>query len=212
MGSAANILVAAAVLMFLYLKVDARAWRPAWRLLRRMRWLFLSIAVIYLWLTPGVPLFPGVPSFAEWSPTVEGLRQGSLRIMSLVLMVTAASLLLSVTSRDEVIGALHWMMAPLGLLRFPHERFAVRAALSLEAVVLVQSHVRAALEASGKLAGPLARIGAVVGTVFGAVTGAAERASCEPIMLTEQSPPSLVQWGLPLLLAAMMTVSMRLTG
>ncbi len=211
-GDAANILVAIMVLTYLYMKLDGQSWHAAWRLLRRMRWLFLSIAVIYLWLTPGVPLIPAMPSFAAWLPTVEGLWQGGLRITSLALMVTAASLLLSVTSRDEVLGALHWMMAPLGLLRFPHERFAVRAALSLEAVTRVQAHLRAALAASGEAAGPMARIGAVSGAIFGMVTGEAEGAACEPIMLTEQSAPPLAQWGLPLLLAASMTVTMQLLG
>ena len=186
-GDAANIVVAFLFLTFLYIKLDGQSWRTALRLLRRMRWLFLSIAVIYLWLTPGVPLIPGMPSFAEWLPTVEGLWQGGLRIMSLALMVTAASLLLSVTSRDEVLGALHWMMAPLGLLRFPHERFAVRAALSLEAVTQVQTHVRAALASGGESAGPMARIGTVAGAIFGTVTGEAEGAACEPIILTKPS-------------------------
>ena len=211
-GDAANILVAIMILTFLFIKLDGQSWRTAWHLLRRMRWLFLSIAVVYLWLTPGESLIPGMTSFAEWLPTVEGLWQGGLRIMSLALMVAAASLLMSVTSRDEVLGALHWMMAPLGLLRFPHERFAVRAALSLEAVTQVQTHVRAALAATGESAGPLARIGTVAGAIFGTVTGEAEGAVCEPIMLTERSAPPLMQWGLPLSLAAIMTVSMRLIG
>ena len=211
-GDAANNLVAIMILTFLFIKLDGQSWRTAWHLLRRMRWLFLSIAVVYLWLTPGESLIPGMTSFAEWLPTVEGLWQGGLRIMSLALMVAAASLLMSVTSRDEVLGALHWMMAPLGLLRFPHERFAVRAALSLEAVTQVQTHVRAALAATGESAGPLARIGTVAGAIFGTVTGEAEGAVCEPIMLTERSAPPLMQWGLPLSLAAIMTVSMRLIG
>ena len=211
-GDLANILVASALLMVLYLKLDGHVWHMAWRLLRRMRWLFLSIAVIYLWLTPGVPLISGFSSFAEWLPTVEGLWQGGLRTMSLALMVTAASLLLSVTSRDEVLSALHWIMSPLGWLRFPHERFAVRAALSLEAVTQVQSHVRAALAADGESAGSLARIAAVAGVIFATVTGEAEDAHCESIILTEPSPPPLLQWGVPLLLAAMMAGSMRLIG
>jgi len=211
-GDAANILVAIMVLTFLYMKLDGQSWHAAWRLLRRMRWLFLSIAVIYLWLTPGAPLIPGMPSLAAWLPTVEGLWQGGLRIISLALMVTAASLLLSVTSRDEVLGALHWMMAPLGLLRFPHERFAVRAALSMEAVTQVQAHVRTALAAGGEAAGAMARIGAVAGAIFATVTGEAEGASCESITLTEQSAPPLAQWGLPLLLAASMAVTMQLLG
>ena len=211
-GEVANILAATAILMLLYLKLDRRIWHTAWRLLRRMRWLFLSIAVIYPWLTPGDPLIPSVPSLAEWLPTIEGLQQGGLRVMSLALMVTAASLLLSVTPRDEVLGALHWMMTPLALLKFPHERFAVRAALSLEAVTRVQSHVRAAVAAGGETAGALARIGAVAGVIFATVTGAAEGASCEPIILTEPSPPPLLQWAVPLLVAGVMAGSMQLIG
>jgi energy-coupling factor transporter transmembrane protein EcfT len=209
-GALADILVAGAVLMVLYFFLDGHAWRPAGKLLLRMRWLFVSIAVIYLWFTPGEPLISSNPAFAAWLPTVDGLWQGGLRITSLALMVTAASLLLSVTSRDEVLGALHWMMAPLGLLKFPHERFAVRAALCLEAVTRVQSHVHAALVAGGDASSTLARVGVVAGTVFGTVTGEAECASCEPIMLKRQSPPSFFQWCFPLLLAVIMTVSMKL--
>lgn len=211
-GDLANILVACAALLGLSLRLDGGAWRAAWRLLRRMRWLFLSITVIYLWLTPGVPLIPGIPSLAEWLPTVDGLWLGVLRALSLALMVTAASLLLFVTSRDEILAALHWLMTPLGLLRFPHERFAVRAALSLEAVAQVQSHVRSALAGAEKVGGPLQRIGSVAAAVFGTVTGEAECASCEPITLIRRPPPPLVQWGLPLLLAATMLISMQALG
>jgi len=211
-GDLANVLVAGTILMILSLKLDGHVWRTAWRLLRRMRWLFLSIALIYLWLTPGVPLIPGIPSLAEWLPTVDGLWQGGLRTVSLALMVTAASLLLSVTSRDEVLGALHWMMAPLGRLGFPHERFAVRAALSLEAVTRVQSLVRAELNAGGETAGPLARIGAVAGIIFATVTGEAECADCNPIILNEPAPPPLLQWSSPLLLGALMVLSMQWLG
>ena len=212
LGDAVIIGIAVAVLLSLSFKLEGHAWRPAWRLLRRMRWLFLSIAVIYLWFTPGVPLIPGIPSLTEWLPTVQGLWQGSLRIISLALMVTAASLLLSVTSRDEVLGALHWMMTPLGLLRFPHERFAVRAALSLEAVTQVQAHVRQALAVGGESVSPLSRIGVVTGAIFGTVTGAAECAPCESVDLSEQAAPPLGQWAVPLLLAALMAFARYVLG
>jgi energy-coupling factor transporter transmembrane protein EcfT len=207
LGDVATIGVAVAALISLSFKLDGHAWRSAWRLLRRMRWLFLSIAVIYLWFTPGVPLISGNRSLAEWLPTVEGLWQGTLRMMSLALMVTFASLLLSVTSRGEVLGALHWMMTPLGILRFPHERFAVRAALSLEAVAQVQAHVRAALAVGGESVNPLSRIGAVTGAIFGTVTGAAECAPCESVLLSEQAAPPLAQWAVPLLLTVLMVLA-----
>ena len=207
-GEIASVLVVTALLFVLYLKIDGQAWLK----LRRMRWLFLSIAVIYLWLTPGVPLIPGPPSIVDWLPTVDGLWQGSLRAMSLALMVTAASLLLSMTPRDEVLGALRWMMAPLGWLKFPHERFAVRAALCLDAVTRVQTHVRTALAAGGETTGTWARIGTVAAAIFDSVTGEAEDADCAPIVLPEPVPPPVLQWCVPIVLAVLLAGSRQLAG
>lgn len=209
LGGVASIVIGAAVLGFLYVRLDGRTWPVAWRLLRRMRWLFLSIAVIYLWCTPGRPLIPGITAFAEWLPTIDGLWQGGSRILSLALMVTAASLLLHVTTRDQILSALRWLMAPLSVLGFPHERFAVRAALTLEAVTQVQGHVRNALAAIPETGKPLARIGAVAAAIFAVVMQEAESASCMPVELAAQYPPPLVQWGAPLLLLVVMTLTMR---
>ena len=211
LGDAANILVAAFILGFLHFKLDGPARQAAWRLLRRMRWLFLSIAVIYLWFTPGAPLIPGAASFAAWLPTVDGLWLGALRISALALMATAAALLLSVTARDEILGALRWLMAPLGRLRFPDERFAVRVALSLEAVTRMQSQVPAALAAAGEAAGPSARIDAVAAALFGTVMREAEAADCAPISLPAYSSPPLIQWTLPLLLFVVMAATPKFT-
>ena len=209
LGGVADIAVGAALLIFLYASVEGRALQGAWRLLRRMRWLFLSLAIIYLWFTPGTPLIPGDEALAVWLPTVDGVRQGGLRIFSLALMAAAASLLLHVTSRDQILGALCWLMAPLGKMGFPHERLAVRAALTLEAVTRVQGHVHAALAASREAAKPIARIGAVVATVFSIIMSEAEAASCMAVEFSAPYPPPIVQWGLPLLLFVMMTAVVR---
>ena len=207
LGDAANILIGAAILSCLYVRVNGRGWHQAWRLLRRMRWLFLSIAVIYLWLTPGIPLFPITTDFAEWLPTVDGLWQGGLRIVALALMVVAASLLLHITARDQVLGALRWLLTPLSVVGFPHERFAVRAALTLEAVTRVQEQVRSELATFPETIKPLTRIGAVAAAVFGVVIREADVAPCESIELPAQHPPPLLQWGIPLMLCAVMTLT-----
>lgn len=209
LGGAADIAVGAALLIFLYAKLEGRALQAAWRLLRRMRWLFLSIAIIYLWFTPGTPLIPGDEAFAQWLPTVDGARQGGLRILALALMAAAASLLLHVTPSDQILGALRWLMAPLGVMGFPHERLAVRAALTLDAVTRVQEHVRAALAARRETAKPIARIGAVAATVFAIVMSEAEGASCMAIELPAPYPPPIMQWSLPLLLFVLMTAAVR---
>ena len=207
LGDAANILIGAAILSFLHVRLNGRAWRESWHLLRRMRWLFLSIAVIYLWLTPGIPLFPISADYAEWLPTIDGLWQGGLRIAALALMVVAASLLLHVTAREEVLDALRWLLAPLSVVGFPHERFAVRTALTLEAVTRVQEQVRSALAAIPQTIKPLTRIGAVAAAVFGSVIREADATPCESIELPVQYPPPPLQWGIPLVLCVVMTLT-----
>ena len=207
LGGAVDILVGAVVVGFLHAGCGGQAWPSAWRLLRRMRWLFLSIAVIYLWLTPGVPLLPVSTRFAEWLPTVDGLWQGGLRIAALALMVIAASLLLQVTPRDQILAALRWLLAPLGLMGFPHERFAVRAALSLEAVTKVQANVRSAMADVPDTIKPMARIGVVTAAIFRVVMQGAENSPCVAILLPAQRPPSLLQWSVPLSLIALMTTA-----
>ena len=50
---------------------------------RRMRWLFLSLLMIYAFGTPGelIPLFP-----VNFSPTFEGLQSGLLQIEKLLII------------------------------------------------------------------------------------------------------------------------------
>jgi energy-coupling factor transporter transmembrane protein EcfT len=210
LGAAVNILIGSAVMALLYVRINGQAWKNAWRMLRRMRWLFLSIAVIYLWLTPGAPLVSGGKAFVQWLPTVDGLWQGGLRISSLALMVVAASLLLHVTARDQMLAALRWLLTPLGVLGMPHERFAVRAALTLEAVMQVQGQVRGAL-AGAATEKPVARIGALAAVMFGIVMQEAELAPCTAIELPALRSPPLWQWGIPLLLFAVMAATRHWT-
>jgi energy-coupling factor transporter transmembrane protein EcfT len=211
LGAAVNILIGAAVMALLYVRIKGQAWKNARRMLRRMRWLFLSIAVIYLWLTPGEPVVSGAKAFAPWLPTVDGLWQGGLRISSLALMVVAASLLLHVTARNQMLAALRWLLTPLGVLGMPHERFAVRAALTLEAVTQVQGQVRGALATGPATATPVSRIGALAAVMFSIVMQEAELAPCSAIEMPALRSPPLWQWGIPLLLFAVMAATRHWT-
>lgn len=211
LGAVGNILIGAAVMGLLYIRLGELAWKAAWRMLRRMRWLFLSIAMIYFWLTPGTPLFNGGAALAPWLPTVEGIWQGGLRIASLALMVMAACILLQVTPRDQILAALHWLLKPLSMLGVPHERFAVRTTLTLEAVKQVQGHVRDVLATIPATTKPVARIGAVAAATFNIVIQEAEVASCGPIEMPTLRSPDILQWGVPLLLFAVMTAIQQLT-
>src|SRR3569833_1869436 len=129
-GGWLHLLLGALVAAVLFARAGAAAWVTIMPMMRRMRWLWLSLAAIYFWLTPGVAVVPVPDAWAAWVPTVEGLALGALRIAALDLMVVPAGLLL------------HLLTAPLGLFGVSRERAAVRVALTLAAVAEVRSEVQ----------------------------------------------------------------------
>lgn len=100
-------------------------------MVRRIRWLLLSLVLVYGWWTPGEPL---IAPLGDWSPTAAGLFAGLERALVLVAMVAAVHLLIRTTSRANLLGALVQLTGPLARLGFPHERFAVRVTLVMDLV------------------------------------------------------------------------------
>lgn len=212
-GSGAMLLLAVLLVAMLYLPGMGNAHphlKTALMMLKRLRWLFLSILVLYLFFTPGRLLWPGV----LWGPTVEGLQQGGLRIAALVLIVAAVNWLLASTEQDEFLSAVIWCLRPLVWLGLPHERLAVRIALTLEAVSLVRGHYRHQPRQDGveapaeEVVQPSARqqlltIAKTAHRLFTEVVSVAESAPLREIVLPAQSRPPLWQWLIPLLLLAL---------
>ncbi|MDT8384103.1 MAG: hypothetical protein RRB22_06780 [Gammaproteobacteria bacterium] len=190
---------------------------PARVMLKRLRWLFLSIFVIYLFFTPGVLLWPEL----VWGPTREGVLLGLSRIAVLVLLVAAVNVLLTSTGQDEFLGAIHWCLRPLSWIGVSHERLAVRISLTLESVSAVRAAYRresrvgdegatAAVEVSAT--GPRLRmIARTAQRLFSQVVREAHAAPLREIALPEQTRPPLLQWGIPLLLLAVI-VGVKLTA
>lgn len=101
------------------------------RLLRRARWLLLSMLVIYAYATPG----EYVGALPEWfAPTYEGLREGCVQMLRLILMLGAISLLLATTDRSRLMSGLYWLLQPLRLFNIEPSRFAARLWLTLHYV------------------------------------------------------------------------------
>jgi len=107
----------------------------ALKMLKRLRWLFLSILVVYLFFTPGILLLPDV----LWGPTQEGLIQGLVRIVVLVLIVAAVNVLIGSTGQAEFLSAVSWCLQPLSWLGLSHERLAVRISLTLATVGVLRT-------------------------------------------------------------------------
>jgi hypothetical protein len=118
---------------------------PAWRLIRRSRWLFLSIAVVYLWLTPGPPI---IPYLGEGSPSWTGLWLGMHRVGVLMEVILLAAILLQTTARETLMAGIYVLARPLAWVGFDRERLAVRMVLVLEYVAAYDGLKRRSPEAA----------------------------------------------------------------
>ncbi|MCK9201804.1 MAG: hypothetical protein M0P59_05535 [Gallionella sp.] len=98
------------------------------QLLRRTRWIMLSLLLIYAWSTPGVALYA---PFGAFSPSREGLLDGLSQLLRLLAALAALAMLLDRLHRMQLISGLYTLFAPLQLLGGVRERFAVRLALTL---------------------------------------------------------------------------------
>jgi energy-coupling factor transporter transmembrane protein EcfT len=102
-----------------------------WRLMRRTRWLLLALGILFAWGTPGVLL---VPDLAEFSPTLEGAVLAATHVARLIAVLASLALLLRYTPAEDLVGALHSLMLPLGKMGIDRGRIAVRLLLVLEYV------------------------------------------------------------------------------
>ena len=82
-----------------------------WRLLRRMRWLLLSVWLILAYGSSGDALF----DFA-WMPTYEGVREASLHVARLALMLGCLAWLFAFLGNHGLLVALQSMLHPFCLL------------------------------------------------------------------------------------------------
>lgn len=97
-------------------------------LLRRTRWVMLSLLLIYAYSTPGHTLLEALGAL---SPTREGVTDGVLQLMRLLASLAALAILLERLHRDQFISGLYLIFAPLQWLGMSRERLAVRLALTL---------------------------------------------------------------------------------
>jgi hypothetical protein len=100
----------------------------AWRMIRRSRWLLLSLAVLFVFATPGeyVSPIPGV--------TREGLELAAEHILRLTLLLLLLSLLLERLDTARLMSGMYLLLAPAALVGFDRAKAVVRLMLVLEYV------------------------------------------------------------------------------
>lgn len=193
------------------------------RLLLRLKWLFLSILLIYIILTPGRSLFVVTGAYI----TVEGVIQGLLRVGSLAVLITAVNLLIRPAGQDELIFAIIWLLSPLRRLGLPVDRLAVRMVLTLNYVHEFQnllvtekmsevesavSYVENRTEVAAKVKqwGITQRLTALADKAVNTLMVVIERtsaATCHEILPPRQMLPNYTQWLYPLMLGLIYTLT-----
>lgn len=116
----------AAALVFIAFKAHAKRLLT---LLRRTRWVLISLLIIYAFMTPGIALWslPYLPN-----PTREGLLDGFMQLSRLICVLAGLSLLLTSLSQERLISGLYVLAYPLRYVGLSRERIAVRLALTLQ--------------------------------------------------------------------------------
>lgn len=120
-----------AILLTLCLLAIALQFNVFLTTLKRMRWFFFSILLIYAFGTPGelVPHFP-----LSIAPSFEGLHLGLLQVSRLIVALAALSVLLTTTTKEELMLALYMLLQPLKYFGLDVEKFSVRLLLTLNYV------------------------------------------------------------------------------
>ncbi len=98
-------------------------------LLRRTRWILLSLLLIYAYTTPGTALWPPLDYV---SPTREGALDGLLQLGRLLGVLSGLAILLQLLSQAQLISGLYTLARPLCWFGLSRERIAVRLALTLQ--------------------------------------------------------------------------------
>ena len=126
------------------------AGRRTRMLIRRTRWLLLSIAVLFVLASPGERL-PG--AIGEVGITYDGLQLAAEHVLRLLLLLASLALLHEHLGNEGLIAGLHWLLTPLAGWRGARERVIVRLMLVLD---YVETEPRGGWRAwlSGDTAGP----------------------------------------------------------
>ena len=98
-------------------------------LLRRTRWILISLFVIFAYTGTGDLLWQ---QWGAFSPVTDGIVHGLLQLLRLLAMLAGLSILLSLLSQAQLIAGLYVMSLPFVHFGLSPERMAVRLALTLQ--------------------------------------------------------------------------------
>lgn len=168
-------------------------------MLRRIRWLLLSIFILYLWFTPGRALFTVAEVYQIIIPTVEGLDQGIRRLVALVLIVLAVNLMLLRSEKGELLSALIWLLRPLKIVGFSTEQLSVRLLLAMDNVTRAKELVNKEKQLTPLRGKYFARGAMLISNIYRNNLALAESEPLQEVNVPAISSPPVYQWSYPII-------------
>jgi energy-coupling factor transporter transmembrane protein EcfT len=107
------------------------------KLLRRSRWLLISLVLVYAFVTPGTA---AVAVLGFYSPSREGLLSGGIQALRLISLLATLALLLATTSRERILAGLYFLLRPFNWIGVDIERVAARIWLTLYYAEKAEQH------------------------------------------------------------------------
>jgi len=174
-------------------KYTVMMWSMVWRL----KWFYLSIFLLFGFLTPN-----DVSSFEVHDFLLGNLNSGFyfalVKIIALILIVMSVIVLIVSIPRNELISALVLLSKPFSVIGFSSERFAMRVYLIIEFTETLPSVINSHPLKKKSKPNLKAKIKHVVSSlciIFTDVYELAENSECKKMQYDKISLPNFPQWG-----------------
>ena len=172
------------------------------KLVFRLRWFFLSIIVLYVWLEPS-----GANAMKS------GIFAAMMRILFLCAFIFAAYLFVIRIPRDQLMGCVYWLGYPCKWFGLSPERLALRTRLVVDAVGVLRTEFQ--VTSSGEKVAFMQRIrnlGSEAASWFSRIEQRSEAVKLESYELPAILAPRLKDWFFSLCFLAVLLVFSRLTA
>ncbi|VAW93052.1 hypothetical protein MNBD_GAMMA22-598 [hydrothermal vent metagenome] len=180
-------------------KYSALMWNMIWRL----KWFYLSIFLLFSWLTPNTIALDSENILFGLSA---GVSYSLYKITVLILIVMSVILFIVAIPRDELIAAIVFLSKPLSIFGFSSEKFAVRVFLIVEFVELLPAII-ASYKISNMNNSKIKKIVLSLEYVISEVYHLAENSECKKIQYDNIQLPRYYQWGYLLISIALFYIS-----
>jgi len=195
-----RVLIITVVLFLLILLKGKKYWQDIQAMCWRMKWLWLSLLILYGWFIPGSPVFFSDIIPLGLIPSSEGLIIGALRGLVLLNIICAVVLLIKTTSKEALISSIMWFITPFKWLKIDTGVFAARLVLTMDSVTGTETDIRESLQEQTQPVSYLQRGINAIATLLIKVEQQAQDSPTTTIVLPQADMPKLTQWLIPIAL------------